>query len=500
MTSHVTGIAKRSTTIFSLIASALTFGPLAPVTLAQGPIRVETNQVLVPVIVVDSERLHRVRRSLEAAHIESSAIPLDFTVHDLVSADFQLLDDGKAQPIQSVTKEPFLSWAVVDNEGMHTEYIGPGGGKWSTKWPRLRPPGEGIGDSVWHIEFPEYYLIAYNLPKSPEGSCHQIRAKVDRASVLVAARSEYCNTVHPASDPITGTKLDEQLQTVLASAKDPGVDISLTAIVLRAASGASWVHFALDWPGNSLKAELNKAVLAMVLSKNGSLLTRISDLAERGGISDRSLRDRPDWVRQYGHRYKLEVESRYETQLILPPGDYNLRVALGDGKRFGRAEIPLVVEAFDGKRLTMSTLSLCKPKQIVYVASYGDTAWTAKPPLSYVPLVSKGSEYKPTGNTRFKKNETVYTYFEVYEPLLAEQSPSEVKMQVRIVDAATGKIKTDSPPVSAMQYVKAGSTTIPIGLGVGTSMLTKGSYRLEVQVTDSAGQTTPWRTATFTIE
>jgi hypothetical protein len=30
--------------------------------------------------------------------------------------------------------------------------------------------------------------------------------------------------------------------------------------------------------------------------------------------------------------------------------------------------------------------------------------------------------------------------------------------------------------------------------------LPKGSYRLDVQATDSTGKSTPWRTANFTIE
>jgi hypothetical protein len=32
------------------------------------------------------------------------------------------------------------------------------------------------------------------------------------------------------------------------------------------------------------------------------------------------------------------------------------------------------------------------------------------------------------------------------------------------------------------------------------SKLPKGSYRLDVQATDSAGKSTPWRTASFTVE
>ena len=81
-----------------------------------------------------------------------------------------------------------------------------------------------------------------------------------------------------------------------------------------------------------------------------------------------------------------------------------------------------------------------------------------------------------------------------------EQSPTTMQIQMRIVDVKTGEVKSDSQPVDATPYVKAGSPVIPIGRGIDISKLPKGSYRLDVQATDSAGKGTPWRTANFTIE
>jgi hypothetical protein len=41
---------------------------------------------------------------------------------------------------------------------------------------------------------------------------------------------------------------------------------------------------------------------------------------------------------------------------------------------------------------------------------------------------------------------------------------------------------------------------IPIGRGIDISKLPNGSYRLDVQATDSTGKSTAWRTANFTVE
>ena len=466
----------------------------SPVALAQDAIRVETNQVIVPVIVVDKERFRQVRKdgSLFRAVLpgEADAIVSGVLILDLSAADFQILDDGRVQPIQNVTEERGFYWDVRDNRGHHTEYIGPGGGKWSTaEWPQ-----GFIGD----IDAPQHYLVAYNVPKSPEGSCHHVKIKVNRRNVLVAARSEYCNTKHFASDPLNGTRLGTQMENDLVLAKENKVAISILAITLHSDGNASRVHIALDWPAKSLNGESRtKGVLGMIFKKDGRLVTRFSDLADREGVPYRQLRvhsDRPGVVL---------VEDRYETQLPLPAGEYELGVVVSDGTRFGRAELPLTVEAFDRQDLAISTVSLCK--QIDDASAYGQGsilpgAWTAKLPGNYVPLVSKEVEFKPTGDTRFKKGATLYTYFEVFEPLLGDQSPPAVKIQIRIVDLRTGELRSDSQPIDATSYVKAGSPVIPIGRGIDISSLPLGSYRLDVRATDSIGQSTVWRSANFTVE
>jgi hypothetical protein len=118
----------------------------------------------------------------------------------------------------------------------------------------------------------------------------------------------------------------------------------------------------------------------------------------------------------------------------------------------------------------------------------------------YVPLVSKGIEFTPAGDTRFKKGEPLIPYFEVYEPLLAVGTDTKVQAHIRILDAKTGAVVKDFPFVDAAPYEKPASTTIPIAREISTSAVPRGKYRLEVQATDSAGRTTALRTAEFTID
>jgi hypothetical protein len=118
---------------------------------------------------------------------------------------------------------------------------------------------------------------------------------------------------------------------------------------------------------------------------------------------------------------------------------------------------------------------------------------------NYIPLVSKGIQLTPTGDTRFGQCEHLYADFEVYEPQMTSRATT-AQAHIRIVDAKTGEIKKDLGNIDAAPYINADSTTIPIGREIPFQSLPKGLYRLEVQAMGSSGQSTPWRTANFTVE
>jgi hypothetical protein len=238
----------------------------------------------------------------------------------------------------------------------------------------------------------------------------------------------------------------------------------------------------------------------MIFKKDGSLVTRFSDLADREGIPNS---ERPGYK---SDRHDIYLpENHYDTQVNLPPGEYEVRVALGDGTRFGRAEMPLTVDSYDKNALAVSAVSLCKRISDVSANSPQHTAklpgaWNAELPGSYVPLVSNETEFKPTGDTRFKAGETLYVYFEVYEPLREGEPQATVDFQIRIVDVKTGELKSDSTLISARPYLKVGSPIIPIGRGIDISKVPKGIYRLDVRATDSTKNSTEWRSVNFTVE
>jgi hypothetical protein len=156
------------------------------------------------------------------------------------------------------------------------------------------------------------------------------------------------------------------------------------------------------------------------------------------------------------------------------------------------------VKGCEGHHLTISD---------VVLAGIGrDASWVAREaasvspaPVIPTPLVSRNIQFFPAVDMHLPRHSPLSFYFEIYEPQLKTEAVA-VYYGIRISDLQTGSLAMNTGPISAAEWMSAGNTVIPIGLKVATDKLKKGSYRLEVQASDSAGRETEWRQAAFTIE
>jgi hypothetical protein len=431
----------------------------------------------------------------------------------LGATDFRLFEDGREQKIKMVALESAYGVLLDDNMGVQTEsYTTPNG-----KWMRLSDSHLG------GVTFGVYYIISYVPPASPEGSCHRVKVKVvpkdakgsrlttaeihvgsgalfnrteevDRQDLLVFARTQYCNTAHSASDPLNGTKMSKQMESVAAADKAREKGLSLRVTDFYDEAGASRVHVTLDFSMGGLfgTSFFEIGFLGMVYRKDGALAARFSDVTNTGC----------DPEQQFGDpRICAQHPNHYETQVGLAPGDYDLRVVLDYGGDLRSVRVPISVAGFDGKHLALSGVALCK-RFHPHAEHRQPEGWPAMHamPIELVPLVSKGIEFTPTGESQFKKKDPMSAYFEVYEPRLRESGSSSVYFQMRVSDAKTGEVKIDSGLRPADSYIQAGSAVIPISQQIALDKLAQGTYRLEVQASDAAGDHTDWRATDFTVE
>lgn len=472
-------------------------------------IRVESNQVLVPTFVFDRQLwnvpytpaglrcLQDDAKALLQQGVSVRQAPakcLAGLVPDLALKNFRLAEDGVEQTIQSVARQRWHSWRLFDNYGDHLEYSGTPTGKWSTS--------DFGSDTAWYWSPPdvESHVISYVPPQSPKGSCHRIKVTVDRPNAQVYNRTEYCNIEHAPSDPLDGTKFCQKMESDLLSARKARIGTLARSGLFFADSGAIRVHLVLEFPWNSLDREWRNGdlfatigILGMVRRKDGTLAARFSDQAccpRDTPLGHASSVVDIDW----SDEDKYNIPSRYETQVDLPSGEYDLRVVLSDGKKFGRIDIPLSAESYDKKPLDLSSVALCKRFHKVNPPAYTDGILPSK----LVPLVSKGMEFTPTADATFKKQDPLFAYFEVHAPRHTDGAAANVQFRLRITNA-TGELKIDGGLRPATEFLQSGRPVIPIVQQIAIGDLPKGNYRLEVQASDSTGNRTPWHAATFTI-
>jgi len=495
--------------------------PAVAQTDAGGAIRVESNEVFVPVLVLDEKRVAEFQHMKRAAYwkqvlagdwrsVEQLAVP------GLTAKDFRLWEDGQEESIDRVAaKGQSDSPIVFDNLGGYRELVGPGGGTWAI--PLLETPNLSEGPDL------PGYDIAFTPTPSPDGSCHALQVAVDRPDSLVFARTEFCDARRSAADPLKGTQLGRQLQADLQRNRPSKISIAVAAIPLFTSQGRTQVRFVLDYASepeygscSSNPAEIG--ILGEVYSDNGTRMLSFSDKSSRMYGDDllgwRFLTGLA--ARMTNTPCPFQAPLRYETQVELPAGNFRLQIGFMDGKEFGRADLQMTVPQPGGTELAISGIAFARrfrdlPTQPPESVAASDAQRLGNVPMrppdsstllpeNYAPLVSNGVEFTPTANTRFEKYRPFFFFFQIYEPLSQKQPRPKVEAQLRIVDTSTGRIVSQIEPVDATPYAEPENPIIAIARRINLSFLPSGAYRLEVQATDSAGESTPWRTANFTID
>jgi hypothetical protein len=465
---------------------------------AQDPIRVQSDEVLVPTVVFNKELYAQLKmkphRRDSYGHLLAKDARLwdDIVVKNLTAKDFHLYEDGQVQKIQRVNLEPPAFRVLQDNLGKHPEIVGSGGGVWG--YPDLAKTDL----SVW-LAFPQY-VLSYVPPQSAPGSCHQIQVQVESAKLTVWTRSEYCNTAHPASDPLAGTAFGKKLEAAAGAATQNGIDLQMRSAVFADSTSAARVYVWTSFPWQSLAHKISNGTLhatigslVLLYRKDGSVAARYSDFA----CCDYGEKSQPDEDERASDTSpaagRAMIPDRYATQFSVPAGEYDLRVAVSDGVHFGVQDAPLKVASYDPGELAISDVAVCRRVRKVSPESDQGTRVAD----SYTPLVSNGVEYTAAANPEYWPDQTLFAYFEVNQPTAAE-SGVKVQANLRIVKLESGAIVDRFEPVDLAKYSKAGSTVMAVGRGVMLNRLPPGAYRIEIQA-NAAGKSTAWRSAPFTI-
>jgi len=205
----------------------------------------------------------------------------------------------------------------------------------------------------------------------------------------------------------------------------------------------------------------------------------------------------------------------YENQFEVSPGKYDLKVVFNSGgQNFGKQEMPLSIDTYDGNQYSMSALV---PTTEFHQLGQEDPLMSSKTDADLIegktPLIAGPFEFTAPAAYHFKTDSRVAVYFEIYDSLLAaEDTPAEpppaagpaapadplglhkteapaasdkkVLAELRILDRQTGETKLDSGGVDISNFIHKGNPVMPVALNLPVKDLKPGGYRLEIRSAD----------------
>ena len=337
----------------------------------------------------------------------------------------------------------------------------------------------------------QYYILGYRPVESPEGSCHTLKVKVERGGTTVRARSGYCN-VRPR-DLLAGNPIEKDLESHATSELAGNVTGAMRAPFFYTSPNTARINLAIDIPAQAIAFEKVKGkqhsavnVLGIAYKLDGTIGARFSDTVNLDFDGKKEVEE------------FQKTPFHYENQFEVASGQYNLKVVFNSGSQsFGKLEVPLVIDPYDGKQFSMSALALSNNLQRVADRPTGMDADLLE---DKKPLVVRGTQIVPSATNHFKKTDNTAIYAEIYAPSLVGTNPPKLGIELKIVDPKTKEQKMTSGVLSLASAIEPGSPLIPVGLKLPIASLTPGSYQVELRALDSAGNSTQVRSADFEVE
>src|SRR3984893_3883444 len=246
----------------------------------------------------------------------------------------------------------------------------------------------------------EFYILGYVPSDTPEGSCHTLKVKLNHGGTNVRSRSGYCNV--RTGNVLEGKPLEKQLESRATGAQGGSIHGGMQAPYFYTSANVARVNLAMEIPADAVhfnkekgKCNANLNVLGIVYRPDGSVGALFTDTVNLNLEKD-------EWKQFAQNPY------RYQNQFDASPGTYKLTVVLSaGGDAFGKFEMPLQIDAYDGKHFNLGGVALTASAQRV-----GDIPTSLDAALleDRTPLVVHGFQIVPSGTNRFKRDDNVVVY------------------------------------------------------------------------------------------
>jgi VWFA-related protein len=329
-----------------------------------------------------------------------------------------------------------------------------------------------------------YYILGYySTNPARDGRFRRLRVTLARHP---QARLDYRSGYFAAKEfrQFTSADKERQLEEALLLG-DPVTDLPLALEVnyFRLSRDAYFVPVAVKIPGSEI----------LLAQRGGREETAFDFIGQVKDARDRTVANVRDAIRvkldrssaaQLGRRH-----LQYDTGFTLPPGRYRLKFLTRENQtgKMGTFEAPFEVPdlAAEDKRLRLSSVVWSSQREPL-TAAVG-SARSARRQVASHPLVQDGQKLIPSITRVFRKDQTLYVYFEVYDAGLdaAQKAPALAASLSFFRDDVKA---FETSPLRVSQPATARRSAAPFQFQLPLAPLAPGQYTCQVNVVDEVGR------------
>jgi VWFA-related protein len=332
-----------------------------------------------------------------------------------------------------------------------------------------------------------YYTIGYYPQNAAEdGKYRRIKVQLAPSSALAKeAKLEFRNGYYAGKTFAKFTSADKERQLEEAlTLGDPVSELPLALEVdyFRVARDRYFVPISVKLQGSAVS-------FAKKNGKQSTALDFIGQVRDASGKLVGGVRDQITVKLTDADAEKLDQRHlEYDTGLTLPPGKYSLLFLAREDLtgKMGTFETKFTVPDLSAnKSVRLSSVILSNQKEAVS-AAVGE-ADNNKKLMANHPLVQDGQKMVPSITRVFRKDQTLYVYFEVYDPGIdPERKTPDMVASVELMQGARKAFVSQPSRVNKLGTSRPG--VVAFNFQVPLTRMTPGEYISQVDVIDEFGK------------
>ena len=332
-----------------------------------------------------------------------------------------------------------------------------------------------------------YYMIGYYPTNTAEdGKYRRIKVQLAASSALAKdAKLDYRNGYYGSKTfaKFTANDKERQLQEALTLG-DPVSELPLALEVdyFRVAKDRYFVPISVKLPGSAVALAKKNGKQTTDLDFIGQVKDSMGKLV--GGVRDQITVKLTDTDAE-----KLDQRHlQYDTGLTLGPGNYSLLFLAREDQtgKMGTFETKFSVPDLNNiKALRLSSVILSSQKEPVSAAV--GAADNNKKLLANHPLVEDGQKTVPSITRVFRKDQTLFVHFEVYDPSMdPDRKMPDLIASVELMQGARKAFV--SRPARVTQLATSRPGVAAFDFQVPLARMNPGEYISQVDVIDQNGK------------